>query len=167
MKYFANNLKSLRKAMGLNQSDIAQHISKTKQCVSDYEAEKVLPGVDTLQMIGHFFGVTLDEMLSARIDAKRAEKIIAKKTEQADYKQAILEASLPSDLQSKLSRLKRMDIVTMMSSERFAIIDLAKNQRQVIEELEEEYDKSRARNRELAERLDEIQKTLAELGIDL
>jgi transcriptional regulator with XRE-family HTH domain len=153
--------------MGLRQTDVAREIGVVKTCISEYESQKSSPGVETLQKIGHFFGVSLDEILTDRIDAPRAERIVAQRAQQKDFREFIQNASLPTEVQTRLARINRIDMVTMMNSDRYAVIKLAKEQRQLIEELEEEHDKSAARVRDLADRLDRIQEVFHKLGIDV
>ena len=57
------NIKFLRQQRGLNQVSFAEEMLVTKQCVSNWENDNVLPSVEMLVKIADFFGVTTDYLL--------------------------------------------------------------------------------------------------------
>ena len=57
------NIKALRIKSGLSQVEFARHLSVTKQCVSNWENDNVLPSIEMLIKISDYFGVTTDYML--------------------------------------------------------------------------------------------------------
>ena len=57
------NIKLLRIQKGLNQVELAKALSVTKQCVSNWENDNVLPSVEMLIKIADYFGVTTDFLL--------------------------------------------------------------------------------------------------------
>lgn len=57
------NIKNLRVAQGLNQVELAKILCVTKQCVSNWENDNVLPSIDMLCKIADFFGVSTDYLL--------------------------------------------------------------------------------------------------------
>ena len=57
------NIKKLRLAKGLNQVEFAKIICVTKQCVSNWENDNVVPSVEMLCKIADFFGVSTDYLL--------------------------------------------------------------------------------------------------------
>ena len=57
------NIKNLRVAQGLNQVEFAKILCVTKQCVSNWENDNVLPSIDMLCKIADFFGVSTDYLL--------------------------------------------------------------------------------------------------------
>ena len=57
------NIKKLRIARGLNQVEFAKALSVTKQCVSNWENDNVLPSIEMLVKIADFFSVTTDYLL--------------------------------------------------------------------------------------------------------
>ena len=59
----SENLKMLRIAKGLNQVDFAKEIGVTKQCVSNWENDNVVPSVEMLEKIADFFFVSTDFLL--------------------------------------------------------------------------------------------------------
>lgn len=70
MLYSLNeNIKKLRIAMGLNQVEFARQLGVTKQCVSNWENDNVLPSIEMLCKIADTFKVTTDYLLG------REEKI--------------------------------------------------------------------------------------------
>ncbi|MBE6529922.1 MAG: helix-turn-helix transcriptional regulator [Ruminococcaceae bacterium] len=59
----SENIKYLRVQNGLNQVDLAKRLNVTKQCVSNWENDNVLPSVSMLNQIADFFGVSTDRLL--------------------------------------------------------------------------------------------------------
>ena len=57
------NIKKLRVARGLNQVDFAKRMGVSKQCVSNWENDNVMPSVEMLVKIADFFNVTTDYMI--------------------------------------------------------------------------------------------------------
>ena len=70
MLYSLNeNIKKLRIAMGMNQVEFARQLGVTKQCVSNWENDNVLPSIEMLCKIADTFNVKTDYLLG------REEKI--------------------------------------------------------------------------------------------
>ena len=57
------NIKKLRIAQGINQVEFAKMLCVTKQCVSNWENDNVVPSIDMLCKIADFFGVSTDYLL--------------------------------------------------------------------------------------------------------
>ena len=57
------NIKSLRLARGLNQVEFAKAMGVSKQCVSNWENDNVMPSIEMLVKIADFFNVTTDYVL--------------------------------------------------------------------------------------------------------
>ena len=57
------NIKKLRISNGLNQVEFAKYMGVTKQCVSNWENDNVLPSIEMLIKIADFFKVTTDYLL--------------------------------------------------------------------------------------------------------
>ena len=57
------NIKSLRIAMGLNQVEFGRAIGVTKQCVSNWENDNVVPSIDMLIKLADFFNITTHMLL--------------------------------------------------------------------------------------------------------
>lgn len=57
------NIKKLRIARGLNQVEFAKILCVTKQCVSNWENDNVMPSIEMLCKIADFFNVTTDYVL--------------------------------------------------------------------------------------------------------
>ncbi|MBQ4517230.1 MAG: helix-turn-helix domain-containing protein [Clostridia bacterium] len=69
MKDFGSNLKSLRKAKGLNQNELAAKLGTSKTNISNYETGYSNPPASTLKKIADFFDVTMDELFGKTIVA--------------------------------------------------------------------------------------------------
>ena len=64
MQYGLNeNIKRLRIQRGLNQVELSKKMNVSKQCVSNWENDNVLPSIEMLMRLADFFGVTTDYLL--------------------------------------------------------------------------------------------------------
>ena len=63
MSALNENIRTLRMARGLNQVEFAERLGVTKQCVSNWENDNVLPSIETLIKLSDFLGVTTDHLL--------------------------------------------------------------------------------------------------------
>lgn len=68
-------IKQFREQGNITQSGLAEELSVTRQAVSNWERDKTLPDVYTLQQIAAYFGMTLDEFMEG---TKRAEIVMPK-----------------------------------------------------------------------------------------
>ena len=59
----SENIKQLRQLHGLNQVEFAKVLCVTKQCVSNWENDNVLPSVEMLVRLSDFFNVSTDYLL--------------------------------------------------------------------------------------------------------
>lgn len=57
------NIKKLRLARGINQVEFAKSLCVTKQCVSNWENDNVVPSIEMLIKIADFFCVSTDFLL--------------------------------------------------------------------------------------------------------
>lgn len=70
MLYTLNeNIKRLRVAQGLNQVAFGKLLGVTKQCVSNWENDNVLPSIEMLMRMADVFCVSTDYLLGRREDS--------------------------------------------------------------------------------------------------
>ena len=62
-------IKELRISHGMNQVNLAQKLSVTKQTVSNWENNNIQPSIDMLVKIADFFSVTTDYLLDRNAKA--------------------------------------------------------------------------------------------------
>lgn len=60
---FANRIKYLRVSRNMNQVQLAEKLCVTKQSVSNWENNNIMPSVEMLEKAADFFGVTTDYLL--------------------------------------------------------------------------------------------------------
>jgi len=60
---FGQQIKKLRMLKNLSQVDLANKLNVTKQSVSNWENENIMPSVDMLIKIAKYFNVTTDYLL--------------------------------------------------------------------------------------------------------
>ena len=65
----SENIKQLRQLNGLNQVEFAKEICVTKQCVSNWENDNVLPSIEMLIRLADFFNVSTDYLLGRSTDS--------------------------------------------------------------------------------------------------
>lgn len=58
-------LQELRKSKGMTQEELAQALYVSRTAVSKWESGRGLPSIDSLRQLSAFFGVSIDELLSA------------------------------------------------------------------------------------------------------
>ncbi|MBQ3016234.1 MAG: helix-turn-helix transcriptional regulator [Clostridia bacterium] len=92
------NIKKLRIVRGLNQVEFAKILCVTKQCVSNWENDNVVPSIDMLCKIADFFEVSTDYLLG------RSERRVIEVSSLTDEQIAHI-TSLIYDL-TKLNRMK-------------------------------------------------------------
>ena len=69
---FATNLIKLRKSRKLNQIELGEAIHYSSKAISKWENEETMPAIEVLVMIGDFFGVTVDELISSKDVVKKS-----------------------------------------------------------------------------------------------
>ncbi len=67
MSYFSINLKKLRKAKRLSQSEFAKIFSLTRATVGAYEEGRAEPKLDKLIEIANYFGLSVDQLISKKL----------------------------------------------------------------------------------------------------
>lgn len=65
-----DRIKELRQAKHMTQVELANELGLTKQCVSNWENDNVLPSIDMLIKLADYFSVTTDYLLCRETDAK-------------------------------------------------------------------------------------------------
>lgn len=60
---FGERLYQLRTQRGLSQAELASHLNKSKQSISNWENDNILPSIDMLIALSKFFGVSYDYLL--------------------------------------------------------------------------------------------------------
>lgn len=58
-----DQIKKLRMAKNISQVELADKLSVTKQSISNWENENIMPSIDMLIKIAEYFGVTTDFLL--------------------------------------------------------------------------------------------------------
>lgn len=85
-----DTIKTLRFALKLNQSELADKLSVSKQTVSNWENNNIQPSIDTLIKLSRFFGVTTDYLLGVERE-KQALDIQTLTVEEIEHVQHIID----------------------------------------------------------------------------
>ena len=59
----SENIRKLRIAKGISQVEFSKHIGVTKQCVSNWENDNILPSIEMLIKIAAYFSISTDSLL--------------------------------------------------------------------------------------------------------
>lgn len=73
---FANQLKYLRQSQELSQVQLAQKLGVTKQTVSNWENDNIMPSVEMIIRIADYFHVSTDYLLDRKIFRSDDKSII-------------------------------------------------------------------------------------------
>ncbi len=66
-KLIGDRIYSLRKKLGLSQEEFANRIGVTRQVVSKWEMNQVIPLTDKLEKISEEFNISYDEIINDKI----------------------------------------------------------------------------------------------------
>ena len=80
-------LKELRKSLGINQIEFGKRLNVTKQCISNWENNNIMPSIDMLIRISKTFSVSADYLLG--LDDQRTLNVSGLSAEQIFHLQAI------------------------------------------------------------------------------
>ena len=84
---FDDRLKELRKSLGINQIEFGKRLNVTKQCISNWENNNIMPSIDMLIRISKTFSVSADYLLG--LDDQRTLNVSGLSAEQIFHLQAI------------------------------------------------------------------------------
>jgi len=85
----AENLKTLRKAKGLSQEELAIRLNVVRQTVSKWEKGLSVPDADLLLRLAEVFEVSVSELLGARIESEQEISAVAEQLSRINEQLAI------------------------------------------------------------------------------
>ena len=86
---FTENLKTLRKAKGLSQEELAIRLNVVRQTVSKWEKGLSVPDADLLIRIADVFDVSVSKLLGETIESERDINAVAEQLERINEQLAI------------------------------------------------------------------------------
>ncbi len=66
-KRFCDNLKAVRKQMGMTQKQVSVHLGVVESCYANWEQGRTEPGISSLRTLCDVFGVTADDLLNGEM----------------------------------------------------------------------------------------------------
>lgn len=69
---FAEKLKSIRKQAGMSQEQLAEKLGVSRQAVTKWETDAGIPDIENIMAISALFDISIDELLSNEIGAKKS-----------------------------------------------------------------------------------------------
>ena len=84
---FDERQKELRKSLGISQIEFGKRLNVTKQCISNWENNNIMPSIDMLIRISKTFSVSADYLLG--LDDQRTLNVSGLSAEQIFHLQAI------------------------------------------------------------------------------
>ena len=131
---FAEKLKSLRKGNGMSQETLAEKIGVSRQAVTKWETDGGVPDIENMISISNLFGITLDELLSEKIETAISKGYLYESTMEYDidgYKRfdmklggACLLRAVGTDGEKVMVHLASNDISTLESDFKVKIDDI-------------------------------------------
>ena len=79
---FDERIRELRHSLGINQVEFGKRLNVTKQCISNWENNNIMPSIDMLIRISKTFSVSADYLLGLKnrqtldVSGLSAEKIL-------------------------------------------------------------------------------------------
>lgn len=77
MEYIGQNIRYLRKSKGLTQEVLARNIGVNRAMIGSYEEDRAVPKLSVLQDIAYFFGVSIDNLVKAKLWEKSKTTALA------------------------------------------------------------------------------------------
>ena len=90
----ANRITLLRKQKGWSQTELAKIIGCSREIISKYEKESVMPSIEIAKKIADAFGVSLDYLVGEGQNAKFDKKMIIRLQEIENMEQSFREQFL-------------------------------------------------------------------------
>lgn len=86
---FGDRIKTLRKSQNINQVQLAQKLDVSKQTVSNWENNNILPSIEMLIKIANYFSVSTDYLLE--LDDRQYIEITGLSDSQLSHIQQIIQ----------------------------------------------------------------------------
>lgn len=85
---FGEMIHSLRKSRNLSQVDVAKALGVSKQTVSNWENDNILPSIEMLIKVARFFSVSTDHLLE--LDSRKYLEVSGLTQEQLSHIQMVV-----------------------------------------------------------------------------
>lgn len=86
---FTENLKSIRKARGLTQDELAVRLNVVRQTISKWEKGLSVPDAEMLIKIAEVFEVSVSELLGAKVENETSQNDIAEQLSRINEQLAV------------------------------------------------------------------------------
>lgn len=85
---FDERIRELRHSLGINQVEFGKRLNVTKQCISNWENNNIMPSIDMLIRISKTFSVSADYLLG--LENQQALDVSGLSAEQILHLQALI-----------------------------------------------------------------------------
>ena len=85
---FDERIKELRHSLGINQVEFGKRLNVTKQCISNWENNNIMPSIDMVIRISNTFSVSADYLLG--LSSQQTLDVTGLSAEQILHLQAIV-----------------------------------------------------------------------------
>lgn len=96
--FFSHNLKKIRIAKNLNQSDLAKIFGLTRSTIGAYEEGRAEPKIDKIIEIANYFGIDVGHMLTKKLTINEIVHYDEKKIQQASVENPFLTPFVPKNI---------------------------------------------------------------------
>lgn len=86
MKKISSNIKFLRKKWNLTQQQFADILGIKRSMIGAYEEDRASPKMDNMKQIANYFGITVDELVSEKINDKWLDEREKRKEQEKEIK---------------------------------------------------------------------------------
>lgn len=109
---FGDNLKDLREAQHITQSQLAEYLQVSRPTIAGYETKNRQPDFEKLEKIADFFQVSIDFLISGT-ESANVELHVNKQIDENELERDVIMAYRKLSLESKQDTLKYVELLQL------------------------------------------------------
>lgn len=109
---FGDNLKDLREARHITQSQLAEYLQVSRPTIAGYETKNRQPDFEKLEKIADFFQVSIDFLISGT-ESANVELHVNKQIDENELDRDVIMAYRKLSLESKQDTLKYVELLRL------------------------------------------------------
>ena len=109
---FGDNLKDLREAQHITQSQLAEYLQVSRPTIAGYETKNRQPDFEKLEKIADFFQVSIDFLISGT-ESANVELHMNKQIDENELEHDVIMAYRKLSLESKQDTLKYVELLQL------------------------------------------------------
>lgn len=119
---FSGKIRELRTSKGISQVELANHLGVAQQTVGKWEKNIAMPGVDTLEAVADYFGVSTDYLLgrdAAPVGTGSQTPSAAPKSGAKEADEQLSQKKEYIELHRLVDQLSHSDVEELLNTARF------------------------------------------------